>query len=125
MQTKDLGLRYVSPRRWCWKADDGSWIKAPKWAAQMYLMAKLGFAATKSTKLFRSPINGAMDKVIENFHVDIAGHYDFAEEIRVAIDHFTTDLPIESTGYLKAGEYQLPDGRIMLLISDAQICLMA
>jgi hypothetical protein len=91
----------------------------------MYLGVKRGFATTKSTRILRSPIDAAMNEVIENFHVDIAGHYDFDEEIRAAIDHFTTDLPIESSGYLKAGEYQLPDGMIMLLISDAQICLIA
>jgi hypothetical protein len=123
MQT-DLGLRYVSPRRWCWKAPDGSWIKAPKWAAKMYLEVKRGFATAKSTMTLRSLIDAAMNEVIDNFHVDLAGQYEFNEEIRSAIHYFITDLPIESSGYLKAGEHRLPNGRIMLLTSDAQICLM-
>jgi hypothetical protein len=59
------------------------------------------------------------------FYVDLAGQDEFNEEIRSAIHYFITDLPIESSGDLKAGEHRLPDGRIMLLTTDARICLMA
>jgi len=37
MNTFDYGLRYLSERRWCWRADDGSWRKTHKWAAELYL----------------------------------------------------------------------------------------
>ena len=67
-----------------------------------------------------------MDDATEHFRVDLAGHYDFEKEVHAAIDRFIVDLPVESSGFLRAGEYCLPtDGRLMLLITDAQICLMA
>jgi hypothetical protein len=66
-----------------------------------------------------------LKSVSEHFRVDLAGHHDFDEEIHTAIHDFIADLPINSAGYLRAGEYRLPNRRLMLVISDVQLCLMA
>jgi hypothetical protein len=93
----DLGLRYVSPRCWCWKASDGSWRKTAKWSAKFYLEARRGLSKRKL-------IDAALEETIQYFHVDLAGHYDFDEEIHTAVHQFIADLPIDSLGYLRAGE---------------------
>jgi len=66
-----------------------------------------------------------LEEATENFHVDLAGHYNYDEEIQTAVNWFKNDLPIESGGYLRAGQYRLPDGRTMLVISDVQLGLLA
>ena len=91
----------------------------------MYLKAKRGLGTTKSRNPMLNTIDAAMEDVIKHFHVDLAGHYDFDEEIHTAVHRFIADLPIDPLGYLRAGEYRLPDGRLMLLISDVHLCLMA
>jgi hypothetical protein len=119
----DLGLRYVSPRRWCWKASDGSWLKSSKYDAKCYLQARRGLSERKPRNSLCSPIDAAIEETIQYFHVDLAGHYDFDEEIHTAVHQFIADLPIDSQGHLPAGEYRLPDGRLMLLMNDIQLCL--
>jgi len=66
-----------------------------------------------------------LEEATENFHVDLAGHFNYDEEIRTAVNHFLSDLPIEPGGHLRAGQYLLRDGRIMLLVSDVQLGLLA
>jgi hypothetical protein len=95
---QDFGLRYVSPRSWCWRAADGSWRKSPKWAAKSYLEARQGLSNAKDRNSFLSPIDVALQDTIENFHVDLAGHYDHDEEIRAAVNRFISDLPINPQG---------------------------
>ena len=91
----------------------------------MYLQAKRGINQVHSRNPAISTIDSVLKDVSKHFRVDLAGHYDFDREIHTAIHDFIADLPINSAGYLRAGEYRLPDGRLMLVISDVQLCLMA
>ena len=60
MMIHDYGLRYVSPRRWCWRAEDGSWRKTHKWAAELYLGIEHGLSKRKADACSLSPIDVAL-----------------------------------------------------------------
>jgi hypothetical protein len=91
----------------------------------MFLQARRGISQTCSKNSAVNTVDSVLQDVSEHFRVDLAGHYDFDQEIHAAIHDFIADLPIDAAGYLRAGEYRLPDGRLMLVISDVQLCLMA
>jgi hypothetical protein len=118
MMIHDLGLRYVSPRRWCWRANDGSWRDVQKWSAELYLAIECGLKDKQSKKT-------AMKEATENFQVDIVGDYRFDKKIYDRINRFGHSLPIDRNGVLRAGEYKLPTGERMLLLRNVQRGLMA
>jgi hypothetical protein len=70
-------------------------------------------------------IDAAMNEAVEIFRIDLAGHYDFDREIRLAVDSFYGSLPTDTRGDIKAGEYRLPDGRMILLTNDVHMGLPA
>jgi hypothetical protein len=70
-------------------------------------------------------IDAAMNETVETFRVDLAGHYDFDREIRSAVDSFYGLFDTDADGDIKAGEYQLPDGRMILLTNDVHMGLQA
>jgi hypothetical protein len=121
----DYGLRYVSPRRWCWRADDGSWRKTHKWAAELYLSIEYGLSKWKSKNSSLSPIDTVMTEAAKNFRVDFAGDYYWNDEIQATVDRFYRYFPIGLDGVIRAGEYRLPDGRRILLTDDIKLGLMA
>ena|ERR1700759_2800861 len=125
MMIHDYGLRYVSPRRWCWRTDDGSWRKTHKWAAELYLGIEHGLSRRKSSDRSLSSIDVAMSEAAENFRVDLAGDYYWNDEIHATVDRFYRHFPIDSDHVIRAGEYRLPDGRRMLLTDDIRLSLMA
>jgi hypothetical protein len=125
MKTHDFGLRYVSPRRWCWRAEDGSWRKTHKWAAELYLGIEHGLSKRRAHKSPLSPIDAVMTEVAANFRVDLAGDYHWNEEIRTTVDRFYRYFSIDAEGLIRAGEYKLPDGRRILLTDDIKLGLMA
>jgi hypothetical protein len=118
MKTQDFGLRYVSPRRWCWRANDGSWRDVPKWSVKLYLTIECGLNDKHSKET-------AMKEAIENFQVDIVGDYRFDKQIYDSVNRFGHCLPIDHNGVLRAGEYNLRTGERMLLLRDVQRGLMA
>jgi hypothetical protein len=75
MKIFDYGLRYLSERRWCFRAEDGSWRKTHKWGARLYLGTEYGLSKRKSKDCSLSPIETAMSEAAENFRVDLAGDY--------------------------------------------------
>jgi hypothetical protein len=125
MKTHDFGLRYISPRRWCWRADDGSWRRVPKWSAKLYLKVKCGLSKSPVKNPVSNTIDAAMNEAVETFRVDLAGNYDFDREIRIAVDSFYGIFDTDTDGDIKAGEYQLPDGRVILLTNDVHMGLPA
>jgi hypothetical protein len=124
MRIDDFGVRYVSARTWCWRAEDGSWRKVPKWSARLYLKVKCGLGERR-TGDYACNIDTAMDHAAASFRIDLAGHYDFDEKIRSAVDRFLEYFPTDLYGKIKAGEYQLPDGRLILLTNDVNLGLTA
>jgi hypothetical protein len=88
MMIHDYGLRYVSPRRWCWRAENGSWRTVPKWSAKLYLKVKCGLGKSPVKNPVPNTIDAAMNEAVETFRVDLAGNYDFDREIRSAVDSF-------------------------------------
>jgi hypothetical protein len=125
MKTFDYGLRYLSERRWCWRADDGSWRKTHKWAAELYLGTEHGLSKRKADARSLSPIDVAMTEAAENFRVDLAGDYYWNNEIQSTVDRFYRYFPIDPDHVIRAGEYKLPDGRRILLTDDIKLGLMA
>jgi len=118
MRTHDFGLRYVSARRWCWRANDGSWRDVQRWSAELYLAIECGLKDKQSQE-------NAMKEAVENFQVDIAGDYRFDKKIYDRVNRFGHGLPIDTNGVLRAGEYKLPTGERMLLLRNVQRGLMA
>jgi hypothetical protein len=114
MDTFDYGLRYLSERRWCWRAGDGSWIKTHKWAAELYLGTEHKLSKKPANNDSLSPIDSAMREAVRSFRVDLAGDYYWDKEIQNAVDRFYRYFPIDSNQVIRSGEYKLPDGRRML-----------
>jgi hypothetical protein len=125
MDTFDYGLRYLSERRWCWRAGDGSWIKTHKWAAKLYLGTEHGLSKKRVDNSSLSAIDSAMRDAARSFRVDLAGDYYRDKDIQNAVDRFYRDFPIDPHGVIRSGEYKLPDGRRILLTNDVQFGLMA
>jgi hypothetical protein len=125
MDTFDYGLRYLSERRWCWRAADGSWIKTHKWAAQLYLGTEHKLSKKRASNSSLSPIDRAMSEAARSFRVDLAGDYYRDKDIQNVVDRFYRDIPKDRHGVIRSGEYKLPDGRRILLTNDAQLGLMA
>jgi hypothetical protein len=104
MMKRDFGLRYVSPRRWCWRADDGSWRDVQKWSVKLYLTVECGLADKQSKET-------AMKEAIENFQVDIAGDYRFDKKIYDRVNRFGHNLPIDRDGILRGRGIQAAEWR--------------
>src|SRR5450631_3989023 len=103
----DHDLRYLAPRHWYRRANDRSWLKISKKSAVIYLQAN-----------YSLPVDVAMNMVIENSDLDLAGDFYIDAKIRAAVNRFRRSLPLDFEGCLKNGEHLLPDGRRMLLTAD-------